>query len=194
MARPKAISDEHLLDAAHAAFLEQGYGVPVSAIARRAGVSSAAVFLRYSTKDALFKHVLLRAFQDQVVAALPDVESEPDPERALTRLANTMLAFMRRNSGLVLLRAAAGSTRMCASPEDRALEAPADAVAGWFQRQMDAGRFRSSDPRITARIFCATLGHYAMSEAAGIPNGPPVDPDTYIAHAVAFALHGLLPR
>jgi AcrR family transcriptional regulator len=194
MARPKAISDEHLLDAAHAAFLEQGYGVPVSEIARSAGLSSAAVFLRYPTKDALFKHVLVRAFQDQVIAALPDVESEPDPERALSRLAHTLLAFMRRNSGLVLLRAAAGSTRMCTATEERAMEGPAEAVSGWFERQMDAGRFRRADPRITARIFCATLGHYAMTEAAGIPNGPPVDPDTYIAHAVAFALHGLLPR
>ena len=194
MARPKAISDAQLLDVAHAAFLEHGYGVPVSTIARSAGVSSAAVFLRYPTKDALFKHVLLRAFQDQVVAALPDVESEPDPERALTRLANTLLTFMRRNSGLVLLRAAAGSTRMCTRPEDSAVSGPADAVAGWFQRQMDAGRFRRVDPHITARIFCATLGHYAMIEAAGIPSGPTVDADTYIAHAVAFALNGLLPR
>lgn len=194
MARPKAISDNQLLDAAHAAFLEEGYAVPVSAIARRAGVSSAAVFLRYPTKDALFRHVLLRTFQDQVVAALPDVESESDPERALTRLAETMLAFMRRNSGLVLLRAAAGSTRMCATPDDTVSDGPAAAVAGWFERQMDAGRFRRTDPRITARVFCATLGHYAMSEAAGIPIGPPVDPDTYIAHTVAFALHGLLPR
>lgn len=194
MARPKAISDDQLLDAAHAAFLEEGYAVPVSAIARRAGVSSAAVFLRYPTKDALFRHVLLRAFQDQVVAALPDVESEPDVERALGRLAGTMLTFMRRNSGLVLLRAAAGSTRMCAGPDEHLADGPAAALARWFERQMDAGRFRRADPHVTARIFCAILGHFAMTEAAGIPAGRPIDADIYITHAVGFALNGLLPR
>lgn len=192
MARPRSITDAELLAVARAAFLEHGYGVPVSTIARLAGVSSAAVFLRFPTKEALFQRVILGAFEAQVLAVLPEVESEPDPERALTVLARTLLAFFRQHAGLVLLRAAAGSNRMCGLGEGG--KGPGPFISGWFERQAAAGRFAPLDPALTARVFCATLGDYAMVEAAGLHPGPQPDPERYIAAVVSMTLRGLLPR
>lgn len=194
MARPKTISDDELLSAARAMFLEHGYAVPVSVIARHAGVSSAAIFLRYPTKEELFHRVIISAFETQVLAALPDLDAEQDPERALTLLARTLLVFFRQNSRLVLLRAAAGSSRMCNAVGEDGSKGPTPILSSWFTRQMDAGHFRRCDPTVNARIFCATLGHYAMAEATGLPRLPAIDPEAYIAEVVAFSLHGLLKR
>lgn len=54
MARPATITDAQILEAARAAFLEEGYGARTAEIARRAGVSEGTIFKRFETKEALF--------------------------------------------------------------------------------------------------------------------------------------------
>lgn len=54
MARSATITDERLLDAARAEFLEHGIRATAVAIARRAGVSPGILFHRFGTKEALF--------------------------------------------------------------------------------------------------------------------------------------------
>ncbi|MGA7743230.1 MAG: helix-turn-helix domain-containing protein [Polyangia bacterium] len=54
MARTQTISEERLLQAARAEFLEHGINVTSAAIARRAGVSPGILFHRFGSKEALF--------------------------------------------------------------------------------------------------------------------------------------------
>jgi AcrR family transcriptional regulator len=54
MARTATITDERLLEAARAEFLEHGIRATSAAIARRAGVSSGILFHRFGSKEALF--------------------------------------------------------------------------------------------------------------------------------------------
>ena len=54
MPRTQSITDESLLQAARAEFLEHGINVTSAAIARRAGVSPGTLFHRFGSKEALF--------------------------------------------------------------------------------------------------------------------------------------------
>ena len=54
MPRTQTITDERLLQAARAEFLEHGINVTSAAIARRAGVSPGILFHRFGSKEALF--------------------------------------------------------------------------------------------------------------------------------------------
>jgi AcrR family transcriptional regulator len=54
MARPRSISDERLLDAARAVFIEQGAEASTRRVAEVAGVSEAVLFQRFRTKQDLF--------------------------------------------------------------------------------------------------------------------------------------------
>jgi AcrR family transcriptional regulator len=54
MARPPKISTEEIIAVARQVFLEQGAGASTLVIAERAGISEAAIFKRFGTKQALF--------------------------------------------------------------------------------------------------------------------------------------------
>jgi AcrR family transcriptional regulator len=53
VARPREVSDAQIIKAARKVFLEQGTQVPVTAVARELGVSSATLFLRMGSKRKL---------------------------------------------------------------------------------------------------------------------------------------------
>jgi AcrR family transcriptional regulator len=54
MARPPKITTEEIITVARQVFLEQGAGASTLVIAERAGLSEAAIFKRFGTKQALF--------------------------------------------------------------------------------------------------------------------------------------------
>ncbi len=59
MARPRQVSDEQVIEAARAVFMEHGPKAPVSMIAGRVGLSDAALFKRFGTKQDLLLAALL---------------------------------------------------------------------------------------------------------------------------------------
>jgi AcrR family transcriptional regulator len=54
MGRPKAISDEELLQKVRQVFRQRGYKVSTRELAKAVGLSQAALYVRYKDKDALF--------------------------------------------------------------------------------------------------------------------------------------------
>lgn len=53
MGRPRQVSDAQILEAARLCFLRRGVHIPVQAIAEEIGVTHAAIFSRFGTKEAL---------------------------------------------------------------------------------------------------------------------------------------------
>lgn len=77
-----------ILEAAEIAFAEEGVGVPVDEIARRAGVGAGTLYRNFPTKEALFQAVLLRHLEGLAAEA-----------RALSagdRPAEALFAFVSR--------------------------------------------------------------------------------------------------
>lgn len=54
MARTRSITDQQILDAARAVFLDKGYSATTSEIARHAGISEGTIFRRFASKEELF--------------------------------------------------------------------------------------------------------------------------------------------
>jgi AcrR family transcriptional regulator len=76
---------ERVLTAAREAFAELGYGVPLDAIAARAGVGPGTVYRHFPTKEALFEAVTVARVRELVVLASAGAEAA-DPGAALDAL------------------------------------------------------------------------------------------------------------
>ena len=195
MARKKTLSDEALLRAALEVFSEQGYQAPVSAVASHAGVSSATVFLRFPTKEALLFAVVSHSFAAELLPLLPTLSAEDDPHAALTRLARTQLGLFRVFAPAMLLGYGAGSKLfMQCLPSENPMSQTIRAVEGFFEQEMAAGRFRQAEPRVIAKAFSSIMAHFAFMEAMGGNCVVPVDETSYINGAIDLVLGGLLPR
>jgi AcrR family transcriptional regulator len=73
---------QRVLDAAQAAFANEGLAVPIDEIARRAGVGAGTVYRHFPTKEALYEAILLDHVERLAAEAMSQSLS-PDPGRAL---------------------------------------------------------------------------------------------------------------
>jgi AcrR family transcriptional regulator len=141
MGRPRSISDEDIQSVARDVFVEHGPNAPVSDIARRLGVTHAALFGRVGTKDQL----LLSALGPGRPPALERLSSAPDAnarETLVEVLTELMRFFHRIVPNLVVLRAA-GRSMADLPPRD---EAPPPvalrwSLSRWLERASDSGVF-----------------------------------------------------
>ena len=80
-----------VLDAARAAFAEEGVAVPLDEIARRAGVGAGTVYRHFPTKEALFEAVILDRLRHLVDEAV-ELRGAEDAGAALFQFLHWMLA------------------------------------------------------------------------------------------------------
>lgn len=87
---PKQVNEDLLIDAAAEVFAERGYdGARVAEIARRAGMTTGAIYSRYSGKSELLLEALKRSFAKQVgeiVLVAMSQKDNPDNGGILTPL------------------------------------------------------------------------------------------------------------
>lgn len=92
MGRKKIIEEHTLLETARSVFLEHGNAGTTKEVAKRAGISEAAIFARYPTKTALFVAALMSTHID--TDGLVAVEIE-DPREALVETGHRLLKHFR---------------------------------------------------------------------------------------------------
>jgi AcrR family transcriptional regulator len=89
---------DRILRAAREAFTSQGIDVPMTTIARRAGVGVATLYRRFPTRTSL----VTEAFAEQVgvcVAALDDALLDPDPWRGFCTVITKLCALQATDRG-----------------------------------------------------------------------------------------------
>jgi AcrR family transcriptional regulator len=99
---------ERLLEAARAAFADEGLAVPLDEIARRAGVGPGTLYRHFPAKEALFEAVLqdrLQCLADEA-GALRDA---PDPGAALLGFVDRLIAEAALKRDLVDALASVGA-------------------------------------------------------------------------------------
>lgn len=102
MARPQRVSEAEILEAARATFLADGAQAPLAAVAKKLGVSAAALIHRAGSKEALLTRAL-----DEPLGALMQAFDGPPSRAALERLLLTLSAFLSRQiPNIVVLRQA----------------------------------------------------------------------------------------
>jgi AcrR family transcriptional regulator len=159
MARPRLVETEEILRVARECYLEHGTALPTQVIAERLGVSQAALFKRFGTKEELMIAALAPR-PAEWLGVLNDPLRAEDAPRQIARAITEMLAFMRRNTP------ALNMLRCSGLPANRLLQAAGDtpppvqamrALAAWIQAGMDAGVLRKGDPRYLALMVMGAV-------------------------------------
>lgn len=93
---------ERILDAARAAFAEDGIEVGVDEIARRAGVGVGTLYRRFPTKEALIDAIVDRR-ADEIAALADEAAAQEDPWESLVFLLGGLLERHARDRGFKAL-------------------------------------------------------------------------------------------
>jgi AcrR family transcriptional regulator len=196
MARPRETSDDEMLEAARACFLEHGPLTSTMVIAERLGVSQAALFKRFGTKEQLMLAALAPPAR---MPWLDRVEAGPDGREVreqLRELAHLILGYFQTMvPRLSVLRAAGVGVEQFL----RLAETPPPvmghrAVAGWLLRARERGLVGPCDASDVAHIFLGALHirpfhqHIAGSFFSAEGN------DTYVETLVRVLWRGLAPE
>ncbi|HXU68289.1 MAG TPA: TetR/AcrR family transcriptional regulator [Polyangia bacterium] len=168
MARPTTISEERILDAARAVFLELGIAATTAEVAKRAGVAEGSIFKRFATKAELFKAAMAIDFDDpEFIRTLVAARDEDEPKQTLFQVGLQAVGFFRRMMPLIMMQFGTGKKiglpehiLAPSSPPLRALRA----IATYVERQIRAGRMRRHEPEIVARMLLGSIQSYVFFE------------------------------
>ena len=185
------ITDEHLLGAARAVFLEAGAGATTAAVAARAGVSEALIFKRFRTKARLFERAMAGG-RPRWVGELERTDL-PFPDQ-LERIATGMIESMRADmpSSMLLWSRNPGKPRFTTTAS--APVVGMKILSAWFEAQMDAGRMRRSDPEMFARVYSGAIVAFSMSEMTGLAALMPLATTTFVRGLVDALWQGARPE
>jgi AcrR family transcriptional regulator len=175
MARPPTITDDEVLAAARAVFLDRGITATVLEVAERCGVGEATVFRRFPTKQALFlaaveggsepewEQILSQRWPSWKRTAPNDVPA------TLHALAEEMLASGRKMFPLLVMKLSnpAFLTDAKRSPRvTRTLEI----LSRFFEEQIAHAGVPELNPRVAARIWLGAIQHLVLFET--LPRAP----------------------
>ncbi|HYC68427.1 TetR/AcrR family transcriptional regulator [Brevundimonas sp.] len=197
MARVRGQVDESkteaILDAASALFSEQGGGVSMEAIARRAGVSRQTLYNRFPSKVEIGRALASRRM-DAISAPLRD---GGDPQTVLTTLAALLLDKIVGEDGRASMRGVALMSPHAPEVARAIYDAgPGESLrrlSAWLAEQDRAGALSVPDPDLAAEMFAGmVLGHGHLRGILGVPH-PPFDRDARAAETARRFLRAFVP-
>ncbi|TSC21582.1 TetR/AcrR family transcriptional regulator [Corallococcus sp. Z5C101001] len=158
MSRPQRVLDPEIDEAARAVFLAQGPSAPLQDIAKRLGISQAALLHRVGTKEAL----MLRALRPMPPTALALLEPGPRPDTSVEdQLLEALLHhrdFLRQLVPwlFVLHYSELGGARAlrAKTPPPVALR---EGLTVWLTRAKRSRRVELAAPKVVAEALCGAL-------------------------------------
>lgn len=196
MARPRQVTDDEILEAARACFLEDP-SASTNTIASRIGLSQAAVFKRFGTKMRLLMASM--GMEDgpswtQMANAGPD---ERPMEEQLEELGTTIMDFFTLMIPRLAVLKAAGLTfrRMFGDDVTPPPVVGYQALTGFFERAIAQGLVRQGDPSGLAISFLGMFQARAFWRhfAAGYFTMQ-MDDAEYVRHIVDLYWRGVAPE
>jgi AcrR family transcriptional regulator len=158
----KKVTDQEILKAARAMFVEHGLLATMREIAGRAGCSAATISARFGSKHALF----LRAVESEAppwAADLPAIVGLGDLRSNLESLAVAMVRWFRRVAPLAIVAWSLPST---ADSVDLTSLRGEPELAAFFEKEYRLGRARWYDAERAARAFAALVWDVALDRDA----------------------------
>ena len=197
MARVRGQVDESkteaILNAASALFAEQGGGVAMEAIARRAGVSRQTLYNRFPSKLEIGRALAGRRM-DAISAPL---RAGGDPQTVLTTLAALLLDKICSDDGKASMRGVALMSPHAPDVARAIYDAgPGESLrrlSAWLTEQDRAGALSVPDPDHAAEMFAGmVLGHGHLRGVLGVPH-PAIDRDARAAETARRFLRAFAP-
>lgn len=200
--RDAVATRDALLAAGTALFAEHGYaGVPVAAIAAKAGVNKAMINYHFGGKRGLYLAIVSATFAE-IVASVERLAEAPRPApEALRELVAVVGELVTRRHphfcAMLLREVLAGGARL----EPQLAEQPVRmlaAVQRLIARGVETGAFRPVDPLLTHLSLVGSLVFFFATErfrervlAARRPPMKPPEPAAYVAHVQELFTRGL---
>jgi AcrR family transcriptional regulator len=167
--RPKVISDEALLAVARQVFLERGIRATTAEVAERAGIAEGTVFLRFKSKDALFRAAVCvdPSTRPEFVETFANSAGKGDLRQNLIEFTTRLLEFKRIALPVILMSWSnpGGEFAFEKTVErNEGYRSGFRAVRRFFEAEMRAGRLGPSNAELLTRIFMGSVHHFCMSE------------------------------
>ena len=193
IARPRQFTDDEILDVAQGCILEHGPSVSTTMIAERLGISQAALFKRFGTKENLIVAALSRPMGKNPVA---DVLAEgptddPIPDQLVALGVGIMTMMRRLVPCMAMLHAAAIDTKAHLGQDHAPPKQARKLITAWFQRGMDQGRIRPMDPHIMAVGFIGMLKARPFREIILGDDGLKCSDEVYVRQLVEQMWSGI---
>ncbi|NJC40814.1 AcrR family transcriptional regulator [Brevundimonas alba] len=184
---------EAILDAASVLFSEQGGGVSMEAIAKRAGVSRQTLYNRFPSKLEIGRALASRR-SDAINAPL---RAGGDPQTVLTTLAALLLDKICGDDGKASMRGVALMSPHAPEVALAIYEAgPRESLrrlSEWLAEQNRTGALALPDPDAAAEMFAGmVLGHGHLRGVLGVPH-PPFDRDARAAETARRFIRAFAP-
>jgi TetR/AcrR family transcriptional regulator len=140
---------EQILVEAARLFAEHGFeGTSLNDIAEAVGIRRSSLLHHFASKDALYREVFEISISDWFVRIDVAIDAPRNGFEQMDRVIDAGFQFFMANPEFVRLfrREALEDNSEFASEFASVLRPQVDAVCGFFEKEMDAGRFRRLDP------------------------------------------------
>jgi AcrR family transcriptional regulator len=187
---------EQIIDAAIDLFSEAGFaGTTTRRLAEAAGISEAALYLHFETKEALYEAIIRRKAHEHgdFAERLREAVQE-GPQRAFREVADSMIQIHTGDKAFLRLLLFSGLEqhalfRMFFEAQMRECGETLRSYIEGLQRQ---GIFRPCDPRLAVRAFMGMLVHHLLTqEVFRLRELGVFSRDEVVATFVDLFLHGL---
>lgn len=198
--RRKEARPAELLDAAMALFVEKGYAATkVEQVAARAGVSKGTLFLYFSSKEALFKAVVLADITARFVAWNEEFEDFQGSTTDMLRYCYSSwwehIGSTRASGIIKLVLSEASNFPEITQFYQCEVTAPGQQlIRRVLQRGMDGGEFRPLDLDYAVYAVLSPLMFLTFckhSPGACLPAAQPFSPQMYLDSQLDILLQGL---
>ncbi len=168
MARTATITTEQILEAARAVFLEQGVNATTVEVANRAGISSASIFKRYPTKEALLFAAMSQMPYERVWTSELEAQlGHGDPKADLLLIAQRIASYTAELVPRMMLMRSLGQQAGESSiglPRPPRVEHDFAAMTAYFAREMAHGRITRGDPTVPALALMHATAGFSISQ------------------------------
>ncbi|MEM8808101.1 MAG: TetR/AcrR family transcriptional regulator [Cyanobacteria bacterium P01_D01_bin.44] len=163
MARTRKITDEQILEAAQAVFLEKGFSASTLEIAERAGISEGSIFKRFSTKENLFFAAMGLSDRSSLLSFLETVSGQGDLKQNLKDIGLKALEFSREHFPKMMMVMSKGlpipaMMQSGTAQPTRNLKA----LTQFFEKEVALGRIQTENPQVIAQMFAGSVMNYVI--------------------------------
>lgn len=197
MGRPKKITDEELIRGARECFLAHGPNVSTEVIAQCVGVSQAAIFKRYSTKEELLIAALVIYEKPEWFRALQKGPDDRPIQEQVGEIVRNLVEFIEsKMPRLAILHAAGIDIRKAfKDPKDAPLYKLTRILTGWFRRASKRGLIGKVDANaLTFSLIGAAHFRPMFNNIFGQSAPNRVGVKTHIKSLTETILNGIAPE